>query len=102
MLFVLLFPAVGIGLAIWAIRATVRFKRFGAPRASISRRYRLPWAGPLRGTVVAAGSLDVRDGLLLTPACVRRVITGSREEPLHQRTDSVAGGATCDGSLADW
>ncbi len=75
-LFVLLFPAVGIGLAIWAIRATVRFKRFGVSRLDLEA-IPAPLGRSLRGTVVAAGALDARDGLLLTLTCLRRVITGS-------------------------
>ena len=75
-LFVLVFPAVGIALAIWAIRATVRFKRFGVSRLDLEA-IPAPLGRSLRGTVVAAGTLDARDGLLLTLTCVRRVITGS-------------------------
>jgi hypothetical protein len=75
-LFVLLFPAVGLGLLAWAIRSTIRFRRFGVSRFEPAA-LPFPIGRSLRGTVVATGALDLREEFLVTLTCLRRVTTGS-------------------------
>jgi hypothetical protein len=74
-LFVLIFPAVGLGLLIWAITATIRFRRFGVSRLELAA-VPVPVGRALRGTVLATGALHVPEGLRVTLTCVRRVTTG--------------------------
>ena len=76
MLFVLIFPAVGLGLLVWAIRATIRYRRFGVSRLELAA-VPAPVGRSLRGTVVASGGLEVHGGLCVTLACVRRVTSGA-------------------------
>lgn len=54
-LLVLIFPAVGIGLLVWAIRATIRFRRFGVSRLDLAT-VPAPVGRALRGTVVTTGA----------------------------------------------
>jgi hypothetical protein len=75
-LFVLIFPAVGLGLLVWAIRATLRFRRYRVSRLELST-IPAPIGRSLRGTVVATGALDARENLRVTLTCVRRVTTGA-------------------------
>jgi hypothetical protein len=75
-LLVLIFPAVGLGLLVWAIRAAIRFRRFGVSRLELST-VPAPVGRALRGTVVATGALNAHPGLRVTLTCVRRVTTGA-------------------------
>jgi hypothetical protein len=96
LLWVLIFPAVGLGLLAWATHATLRFRRFGLSRLELST-IPAPIGRSLRGTVVATGALDARDRLRVTLTCVRRVTTGSgksrstRERVLWQEEQQVEG-----------
>jgi hypothetical protein len=75
-LFGLLFPVAGIGLLVWAVRATLRWRRFGASTFELAH---VP--GVLGGEL--AGTLHVGDGLLgareleARLACIRRYVSGS-------------------------
>jgi hypothetical protein len=75
-LVVLLFPAVGLGLLVWAIRATLRYRRYGISRLDLAT-VPAPVGRELRGTIMAPGMLETGDGLDLTLTCVRRVTRGS-------------------------
>ena len=75
-LFVLIFPAVGLGLLLWAVRATIRYRRFGVSRLELAT-VPAPVGRALRGTVVAPGALETAEGLRVTLTCVRRVTTGA-------------------------
>jgi hypothetical protein len=75
-LFVLIFPAVGLALLVWAIQATSRFRKFGISRLELAT-VPAPVGRALRGTVVASGALQVPEGLRVTLTCVRRVTTGA-------------------------
>jgi hypothetical protein len=71
----LLFPLVGAGLLVWAVRETLRWRRFGESLFEMSQ---LP--GVLGGEV--AGVLHVREGLgdgalSARLSCIRRYVTGS-------------------------
>jgi hypothetical protein len=72
----LLFPAVGIGLLVWAVRASLRYRRYGTSRLELAT-IPAPVGRELRGTVVAPGILDPREALGVTLTCVRRVTRGA-------------------------
>ena len=75
-LLALLFPLVGTGLLVWAIRATIRYRKYGASSLQLAT---IPGAvgRTLAGTVSIPGSLRPPEGFLATLTCVRRVTTGS-------------------------
>jgi hypothetical protein len=72
----LLFPAIGIGLLIWAVRATLRYRRYGASRLDLTT---LPGVigHTLTGTVRLVESLRPEGGFRVTLTCLRRYQTGS-------------------------
>jgi hypothetical protein len=94
----LLFPLAGFGLLVWAVRATLRWRRFGA---SLFEMTSLPGVlgGELAGSLHAgAGLLGARE-LLARLACIRRYVTGSgksrstHEEILWAEEERLAGSA---------
>lgn len=99
LLIVLIFPAVGLGLLVWAVRATLRYRRFGVSRLELST-VPAPVGRELRGTVVAPGVLEAREGLRVTLTCVRRVTTGAgksrstSERVLWQEEQRLSGART--------
>ena len=72
----LLFPIVGAGLLVWAIRATIRFRKYGASHLQLST---IPGVAgrTLAGTVGVPGHLLPPQGFLATLSCINRVTTGS-------------------------
>jgi hypothetical protein len=72
----LVFPVVGIGLAIWAIRAFVRWKKFGDSVFEMTT-YPGVIGGKLAGRIVTSVDLNPTEGFHLTISCVNRVTTGS-------------------------
>ncbi|MBW2316776.1 MAG: hypothetical protein JRH10_21650, partial [Deltaproteobacteria bacterium] len=74
-LWALLFPAVGLGLVVWAARAVIRRRRFGRCVLELTT---LPGVvgGPIRGTVHIPTPLRPSDGFATTLTCVHRVVTG--------------------------
>jgi hypothetical protein len=75
-LIALLFPAVGIGLLAWAVRSTLRYRRYGTSRLELTT-VPAPVGRELRGIVVASGLLETRETLGVTLTCVRRVTRGA-------------------------
>lgn len=75
-LFVLIFPLVGLALLVWAIRAAIRFRRFGVSRLDLDT-VPAPIGRALRGTVVATGVTGPLEPLRVILTCVRRVTSGS-------------------------
>jgi hypothetical protein len=75
----LLFPIVGIGLAVWAIRAFIRWKRFGD---SVFEMAAVPGVigGKLIGRIVTSVDLKPAEGFHLTLSCINRVTTGSGDD----------------------
>jgi hypothetical protein len=75
-LFALIFPIVGIGLAVWAIRCILRWRRFGQ---SILEMETIPGVigGALKGRLQTRVNINSEDGFHLTISCINRVITGS-------------------------
>ena len=72
----LLFPVVGMGFLVWAVRLTLRYRRYGVSRLDLAT-VPAPVGGELRGTVVVPALLDIRDGLRVMLTCVRRVTRGA-------------------------
>ncbi len=72
----LVFPLIGIGLLAWSLRATIRYRRYGASHLRLST---IPGAVGhiLAGTVSIPGHLQPVTEFLATLSCVRRVTTGS-------------------------
>ena len=72
----LVFPIVGVGLAIWAVRAFVRWKRFGD---SVFEMAAVPGVvgGKLAGRIVTEVDLKPATGFHLSLSCVNRVTSGS-------------------------
>jgi hypothetical protein len=68
----LLFPLVGTGLIVWAIRSTLRYRKYGVSRLELST---IPGVigRSLAGVVRAPAAMQPDDGFQLTLSCVRRV-----------------------------
>jgi hypothetical protein len=75
-LIALIFPLVGLGLLVWALRATLRYRRYGVSRFELAT---LPGVvgHSLRGTVRLALGLRPADGFQVSLSCVRRRTVGS-------------------------
>lgn len=71
----LLFPLVGAGLLTWAIRTTLRYRKYGVSRFDLST---LPGVigHTLAGTVRTTSSVQPSEGFMATLTCVRRVVRG--------------------------
>jgi hypothetical protein len=72
----LIFPVVGIGFIVWAVRATLRYRTFGVSRLDLAT-LPAPVGHTLEGTVRTPAGLRPADGFRLKLSCVRRVTTGS-------------------------
>ena len=72
----MLFPAIGVGLVIWAIRATARWLRFGDSVFEMSAVPGLV-GGALEGTIRLSQPVRTADGFGLKLSCVNRVTTGA-------------------------
>ncbi len=72
----LLFPAIGLGLLVWAARATLRYQRYGVSRFELAT---LPAAvgHALEGTVRTPAGLRPTEGFKVALTCIRRVTTGT-------------------------
>ena len=75
-LLALLFPLVGLGLLAWAVRATLRYRRYGVSRLELST---VPGVigRTLVGIVRAPARMQPDDGFEVILSCVRRVTTRS-------------------------
>jgi hypothetical protein len=75
-LLALLFPLVGTGLLIWAVRSTLRYRKYGVSRLELST---VPGVigRTLIGTVRAPARMQPDGGFQVTLSCVRQVTTRS-------------------------
>jgi hypothetical protein len=75
----LLFPLVGVGLLIWAIRTSLRLGKYGVSRLNLST---IPGVigHTIAGTVRLTGILQPPEGFHVTLSCVRRVTTKSGDD----------------------
>lgn len=73
-LLALLFPLVGVGLLVWAVRATMRYHKYGVSRLELST---IPGVvgRTLTGMVRAPARMQPGDGFQVMLSCVRRVTT---------------------------
>lgn len=76
LLVVAMFPAAGIGLLAWAIRATLRRKRYGRTFVRLDA-VPAPLGGALRGAIVARLPVRRPHRVHLTLSCVNRVTSGT-------------------------
>jgi hypothetical protein len=72
----LLFPMVGAGLLVWAVRLTLRYLKYGTSRLELST---VPGSigGRIAGIVRVPARLQPEDGFAATLSCVRRITTRS-------------------------
>ena len=90
----LLFPLVGIGMLIWAVRATVRHRKFGTSTFAMAT---LPGVigGGVRGTIETGLQAPSEKGMALKLSSIRRIVTGSgkhrstRERVLWQEEERI-------------
>jgi hypothetical protein len=75
-LFVLLFPIVGIGLIFWAVKQTLHHRKFGVPDLKLLKT---PGTigGSLAGVIVNQARLRPLDGIVVKLVCVHRITTRS-------------------------
>ena len=80
----LLFPVAGVGFLIWAIRATLRWKKFGL---SLLEMATVPGVvdGRLRGTVQTRLQAAPEEGIELTLTCVHRRESEGRNDSSRER-----------------
>ena len=75
-LLALLFPIVGIGLVVWAVRATLRYRRYGV---SVLELRSVPGVvgRSIGGVVLTTSSLTPPEGFDVRLVCLRRVTRGA-------------------------
>jgi hypothetical protein len=83
-LLALLFPLVGIGLVVWAVRSTLRYRKYGVSRLELST---IPGVvgRTLTGMVRAPARMQPDDGFQVTLSCVRRVTTGGDDKSTTEK-----------------
>jgi len=76
LLLILVFPLAGVGLLVWAIRATLRWRKFGN---SVFKMIHIPGVlgGQLAGAIHTPAQLRAPEGVRLRLACVSLVTTGA-------------------------
>lgn len=74
-LIALLFPLIGVGLLIWAVRATIRFRRFGKSFFELASTP-VPIGGQIAGLISTQHPLEDAESVKLRLACVRREQSG--------------------------
>ena len=94
----LIFPLFGLGLLVWAVRSTIRYRKYGFSQLELAT---LPAviAHSLVGTVRVGAQVSPPEGFLLTLSCIRRVTSGSGKnrsttETILWQDDQRAGGTT--------
>ena len=78
-LIAMIFPVVGVGLLVAAVRATLRQRKFGRSRFELMTRPGVLGHG-LAGTVRIASGLLPTDGVVATLSCVNLRTTGSGDD----------------------
>ena len=75
-LIALIFPIIGVGLLVWAIRSTLRYRRYGQSRFELKSRPGII-GHSLIGTVRLSEALRPEGGFRVSLTCLRRYVTGS-------------------------
>ena len=83
-LIALVFPLVGLGLIIWALRSILVYRRYGRTVLHLAE---VPGVigGRLTGAIKLTTRLEPEDGFALTFSCVRITVTGSGKHQSTQR-----------------
>jgi len=71
----LLFPLIGVGLIVWAVREVIRQRRYGASKLHLES-HPVPPGGHLRATLNIPARLQARE-VQLQLACINRYVSGS-------------------------
>lgn len=79
LLIVLLFPAVGIGLAVWALREAIRYRKFGVTQFEMAHVPGVIGRG-VGGLLRTSRELRPDAGFEVTLVCVNRIVTGSGDD----------------------
>ena len=93
-LLVLIFPLIGIGLVVWAVRAWLRLRRFGVSTFELDS-FPVPLGGVLRGTVKATAEVPVNEAFTVALNCVEQTTRQSggkstkSERVLWQDTQAI-------------
>ena len=91
----LIFPIVGIGLAIWAVKLILRWLKYGQSTFEMETTPGVI-GGVLRGRIHTKVNIKPQDGFHLTLSCINRITTGSgkhrktREHVRWQDTSNIA------------
>ncbi|MBN2591698.1 MAG: DUF3592 domain-containing protein [Sedimentisphaerales bacterium] len=75
-LIALIFPIVGLGLAIWVIRNIIAWRKFGDSTFVMETRPGVI-GGPLKGKIHTKVNIKPEDGFHITLSCINRVRSGS-------------------------
>jgi len=75
-LIVLIFPAIGIGFLLAAVRTFQAHRRFGDCFFELAQ-IPAPPGGTLEGMIQTGGRLELEHGLHLKISCIRRIVSGS-------------------------
>jgi len=75
-LIALLFPAVGLGLIVWAVRSFLRWNKYGESTFEMANVPGIV-GGPLAGVVYTNIKLEPEEGFRVTLSCVEEITTGS-------------------------
>jgi hypothetical protein len=75
-LIALIFPAIGLGLLAWAVRVTLRYRRYGISRFELSHNPGIV-GHTLAGTVRTPSDLRPPEGFDVVLSCIRRETTGT-------------------------
>ena len=75
----LLFPVIGVGVLVWAVRATMRAQRFGATRFEMSPLPAVP-GGRVAGVIRARFPFPPAQGVNVRLTCLRRTFSGSGKD----------------------
>lgn len=77
-MFALLFPLVGAGLLVWALRTTLRFQKYGTSRFELST---IPGVigHTIAGSVRVGAVLESPEGFYTTLSCIRRITTRGKD-----------------------
>ena len=74
-LFVLIFPLIGVGLLVWALRATIRLRKYGISTFELSTRPGVV-GGRLAGVIRTALPEPPERGMTVSLSCVRKYRSG--------------------------
>ena len=85
----LLFPAVGLVLAGWAVLAFLRWRKFGDATFELSTNPGV-LGGYLEGRIDTSLRHALQEGVDLTLSCVRTVTSGSGDNPQHAARSCLA------------